>query len=1172
MRYTLLVCAFFGSNRSFEETLLPIMKQITRLLAANRSEIAIRIFRSAHELGIRTIAIYSHEDRYALHRFKADEAYMVGKRGEPIQAYLDIDGIIALAKRQKIDAIHAGYGFLSENPNLAQACEESGIVFIGPRSQTLRELGDKITARGIAQEAGVPVLPGTSSPIRSAAQGKQLAEKFGFPVILKAAHGGGGRGMRVVRQAAEFDTAFEQARRESQTAFGSPDVFVEKFVERARHIEVQLLGDKHGNLVHLYERDCSVQRRHQKMVEIAPAPQLDPQVRQALCDAALAIGRHVRFENAGTVEFLVDADTNDYYFIEVNPRIQVEHTVTEQVTGLDLVKSQILVAQGAKLADPGLWLTSQDAISTHGFAIQCRVTTEDPTNNFMPDYGRISHYRSASGMGIRLDAGTAFSGAVVYPFYDSLLVKVTAWARHFPDAAGRVERCLREFRVLGVKTNIPFLTKVVMHPTFMEGACTTSFIDETPELFHLPLRQDRAGKLLTYVAETIVNGNPLVKDRPKGARRAPAQVPLTDDSRPVPPGMRQRLQQLGPEKFAQWVRQQKPLLITDTTFRDAHQSLLATRLRTYDLLQVADAYARLCPELFSIEMWGGATFDTAMRFLKECPWQRLADLRQRIPNILFQMLLRGSNAVGYTNYPDDVVREFVRESVDAGIDLFRVFDALNWVPNMRVAMEEVLARGAICEAAVCYTGDILNPGRPKYDLKYYVKMAKELEAIGAHILAIKDMAGLCKPYAAERLVRTLREEVGIPIHFHTHDTAGVQAAAILKAADVGLDIADAAMAPMSGGTSQPNLNTVVEALRFSDRDSGLPATHLDTLAEYWRGVREFYTPFESPVLPAGANLYEHEMPGGQYTNLFQQARALGLADRWTEVCRVYADVNRILGDIVKVTPTSKAVGDLALFLIANDMSAQDILTGTRELAFPESAIDLVSGRMGQTPGGFPRKVRERILRGEKPLRGRSGANLPPTDFDQTAETVGRLLDRAPSRREVITYLLYPQVFTEFVQHQRQYIDTSILPTPAFFFGLEPGEEILIDLEPGKTLIIKFLTVGEPHHDGTRTVFFELNGQPREVTVQDRAMEPETARHRKADPGNPSHVGANMPGMVVTVAVQPGDAVAKGQKLVMLEAMKMQTVVAAEVPGRVAEVHVRPGTQVETGDLLMTMEQ
>ena len=1147
------------------------VRKINRLLVANRSEIAIRVFRSTHELGIRTVGIYTHEDRYALHRLKADEAYLIGRSGEPIRSYLDIDAIMALAKQKQIDAIHPGYGFLSENADFARACDEAGILFIGPRVETLEQLGDKLSARRIAQQAGVPVLGGSGKAITGAAQGRRTAEKLGYPVILKAAHGGGGRGMRVVHDQKDFNALFEQARQESINVFNSSDIFVEKFIQRARHIEVQLLGDKHGNLVHLFERDCSVQRRHQKVVEIAPAPCLAPELRNALCQAALAIGREVNYENAGTVEFLVDANTNEFYFIEVNPRIQVEHTVTEQVTGIDIVKSQILIAEGTPLSDPEIGLGSQDDIRTHGFAIQCRVTTEDPSNSFMPDYGRMSHYRSASGMGIRLDAGTAFSGAVVFPFYDSLLVKVTAQARRFEDATLRMERCLQEFRIRGVKTNIPFLIKLVMHPTFVAGQCTTGFIDETPDLFEFPLRRDRATKLLTYLAETIVNGNAIVKDRPKSTRRIPAPVPAIDASAPVPDGSRQKLQTLGPEKFSRWIRRQKPLLLTDTTFRDAHQSLLATRLRTYDLLQIADVYARHCPELFSLEMWGGATFDTSMRFLKECPWQRLTELRERIPNILFQMLLRASNAVGYTNYPDNVVKAFVHEAADAGIDVFRIFDALNWLPNMRVAMDAVLKTGAICEAAICYTGDILDPNYTKYDLKYYVQMAKELERMGAHILAIKDMAGVCKPYAAELLVKTLRQEIGIPIHFHTHDTAGIQAGAILKSAEVGLDIADAAMAPLSGGTSQPNLNTLVEALRFTDRESSLNSQHLDEMSEYWRAVREFYTPFESPVLAAGADLYEHKMPGGQYTNLFQQARSLGLADRWAEVCRVYADVNQLLGDIVKVTPTSKAVGDMALFMVANDLTGQDILDSQRELAFPQSVIDLVSGKMGQTPGGFPKKIRQRILRGEKPLRGRPGASLPPADFDQAATTIQPLLDREPSRRETVSHLLYPQVFEDFTAHQRRFGDTSVLTTPVFLYGLEPGEETAAEIERGKTLIIKFLTVGEPHADGRRTVFFELNGQPREVSVQDHSLEPETPQHVKADPSDDSQIGASMPGMVVGLSVQTGDSVAKGQKLLMLEAMKMQTTIIAERAGKIGQVLVKPGTQVDTGDLLLTID-
>lgn len=1146
------------------------MPKITKLLVANRSEIAIRVFRSAHELGIRTVAIYTHEDRYALHRFKADEAYLVGKPGEPIRAYLDIDNIVALAKERGVDGIHPGYGFMSENPLLAKACKDNGITFVGPTVDALEQLGDKTFARNIAQKIGVPVLGGSSAAITDVAEAQKLAEKLGFPIILKAAKGGGGRGMRVVRTAAEFVPSFESAQRESLTAFGSPDIFIEKFIEHARHIEVQLLGDQHGNLVHLFERDCSVQRRHQKVVEIAPAPVIDPAVRKGLCDAALAIGREVHYECAGTVEFLVDRDTNQYYFIEVNPRIQVEHTVTEEVTGIDIVKSQILVAQGVKLADPEIGLPSQEDVKLNGFAVQCRVTTEDPTNNFMPDYGRVSHYRSAAGMGIRLDAGSAFSGAVVNPFYDSMLVKVTARGRRFIDAVRRIERSLQEFRIRGVKTNIPFLIKLVMHPTFLEGRCTTRFIDQSPELFELPKRQDRATKVLTYIGETIINGNPLVKGT-KPARRTPAPVPYIDPRSPIPAGTRTKLKELGPEKFSQWVKAQKPLLLTDTTFRDAHQSLLATRVRTFDLLQIADVYARHASQLFSLEMWGGATFDTSLRFLKECPWDRLTQMRERVPNILFQMLLRASNAVGYTNYPDNVVELFVQEAAQAGIDVFRVFDALNWVPNMRVAMEEVLKTGAICEPAICYTGDILNPKRTKYNLKYYVQLAKELEKMGAHILAIKDMAGLCKPAAAQLLVKTLKEEIGIPVHFHTHDTAGIQAGSILKAADVDLDIADGAMAPMSGGTSQPNLNTLIEALRFTDRDAGISAEHFDRIAEYWGATRQFYSAFESESLAATGDLYSHEMPGGQYTNLYQQAIALGLADQWPQVCRTYAEVNELFGDIVKVTPTSKAVGDMALFMVANGLTSKDVLDPQRELAFPASVIDLISGRMGLPPGGFPKPVKERILRGGKEFTERPGESLPPADMAAAAAKLQPLLKREPTPREIVTWLLYPKVYEEFLAHQAKYSDTSWLPTYAFFYGQEPDEEITFDIEPGKTLIIKYLTFSDPHPDGKRTVFFELNGQPRDVTVVDHSLETDTQQRVKADSGDPRQVGASMPGMVVSVAVKPGDVVSKGQKILSLEAMKMESTVYAERDGKVGEVMVKPGSQVETGDLLLRFE-
>jgi len=1156
------------------------MPPITKLLVANRSEIAIRVFRSAHELGIKTVAIYAHEDRYALHRFKADEAYQIGVPGEPIKSYLNIPAIIAAAKKAGADAIHPGYGFLSEKPAFAQACKDNGIIFVGPKVEHLEALGDKTAARKIAILAKAPILSGTEDALQDAAEGVLASKKLGYPVILKAAHGGGGRGMRVVESEDQFVASYETARRESLTAFGSPDIFIEKYIRRARHIEVQLLGDQHGNLVHLYERDCSVQRRHQKVVELAPAPNLDPKVRDALCQAAVNIGRQVGYENAGTVEFLVDADTNQYFFIEVNPRIQVEHTVTEEVTGFDIVKSQILVAMGRRLDDPDIGMTSQATIKTNGFAIQCRVTTEDPENNFTPDYGRIAHYRSSGGMGVRLDAGSAFSSAVVTPYYDSLLVKVTARGRRFIDAISKMERCLDEFRIRGVKTNIPFLKNVLTNNTFVTGLCTTRFIDDTPELRTLPKRRDRATKVLSYLGDVIVNKNSLVKGRPAATRIAAAPLPQSlravDSKAPLPTGARQVFLDHGAQGLSKWILDQKQLLITDTTFRDAHQSLLATRVRTFDLLQIAPAYAERLPQLFSLEMWGGATFDTSMRFLKECPWDRLSEMRAACPNILFQMLLRASNAVGYTNYPDNIVREFVKEAAACGNDVFRVFDCLNWLPNMQVAMDAVCDAGGICEAAICYTGDITNPTRTKYDLKYYVNLAKELEKMGAHILAIKDMAGLCKPDAAATLVKALKQAIGIPIHFHTHDTNGIQAASYMRAADVGVDIVDCAMAPLSGGTSQPNLNTLSESLRYQPRDPHLDSQTLDEIAEYWRSVRQFYTAFESAPLAGTADLYNHEMPGGQYTNLFEQARSLGLEDRWAEVCRLYAEVNQMFGDIVKVTPTSKSVGDMALFMVANNLTCDEVLNGTRELSFPEGVIDLISGAMGQPPGGFPLQVQKRILGDRKPFTGRPGAELPPADFEAARKKTLELLDGEPVdevglKRHTLSYLLYGKVYEGYAAHRRRFANTSGLPTPNFFYGMQPGEEITIDIEPGKTLFIKYLNQGQPHPDGTRTVSFELNGQPRDVTITDASAAPEQAARAKADPDDPAEIGATMPGMVVQVPVKSGESVAKGQKLLTLEAMKMETSLYADRDGTVRDVRVKPGDAVETGDLLLTLE-
>jgi len=1146
------------------------MPLFRKLMAANRGEIAIRVFRSAHELGIRTVAIYSHEDRFATHRLKADEAYEVGKPGEPIRSYLNIEAIVGLAKAKEVDAIHPGYGFLSENAEFARACAEAGIAFVGPRPDLLDLLGDKVAARKLAREAGIPVLAGSDRPVLPGSEANALAEAIGYPVIVKAAMGGGGRGMRVVESPEALDAALDQARREAGAAFGVPDVFIEKFVRRAKHIEVQILGDRQGNLVHLYERDCSVQRRHQKIVEIAPAPNLDPVVRNAICEAALELGRHVRYENAGTVEFLVDVDTGAFFFIEVNPRIQVEHTVTEIVTHVDLVMSQILVAAGRPLSDPEIDLPAQDAVQVEGYALQCRVTTEDPENRFTPDYGRITHYRSVGGMGIRTDGGPAITGGIITPFYDSLLVKICASGKRFIDAVRRMERALQEFRVRGVKTNVPFLLNLLAQPDFVDGNCTTRFIDETPELFHFPVRQNRAMRLLTYAAEITVNGFPGVA-RPAGHIAPPEpESPRFDSLAEPPPGSRQRFLAMGPDAFSRWVRDQQALLLTDTTFRDAHQSLLATRVRTRDMLRVAAAYARLCAGVFSIEMWGGATFDTAMRFLKEDPWERLTQLREQIPNILFQMLLRGSNAVGYSSYPDNVVKAFVTEAAAAGIDLFRVFDSLNWVPSMELSLQAVREAGALCEAAICYTGDILDPKRTKYNLHYYVALAKELEKRGANLIGIKDMAGLCKPMAAERLIKTLRDEIGVPIHFHTHDIGGAQAASVLRGAQVGLDVADGAVASMAGLTSQPSLNALVESLRFTPRDTGLDPAALIEISRYWGAVRELYAPFESGPRSPSADLYELEMPGGQYSNLFQQAKALGLAPRWQEVCKAYSQVNILFGDIIKVTPSSKVVGDMALFVVANNLTSEDVLDPARELAFPESVVEFFEGRLGQPPGGFPTALQARVLKGRPALSQRPGANLRPADLDSAREKATALLGRPSGGRDALSYLLYPRVFPDLAAHERIYSDTSILPTSIFFHGPDPGAEHLVEIEPGKTLIVKLLAVGEPHSDGMRTVFFELNGQPREVQVVDRSLASSVRETPMADPDDPNQIASPLPGLIVGVGVSPGDPVRKGQKLVSIEAMKMETTVYAERPGRVADVLAVVGRHVKTGELLLKL--
>ena len=1149
-----------------------------KLLVANRSEIAIRCFRAATELGLRTVAIYSYEDRFSSHRFKADEAYTIGpvRGGEPVRAYLDIDQIVAVAQRCGADAIHPGYGFLSENVGFARACDAAGITFIGPTVDQLETFGDKTAARRLAHALGVPTIPGTEKALGEADNVSAVAGQIGYPLMIKASFGGGGRGIRAVERPEDLAAKVAEARREAAAAFGQPDVFLERYIPRAKHIEVQILGDVHGNLVHLWERDCSVQRRHQKVVEIAPSPRLVRDLRQQICDAAVAIGRNVRYRAAGTVEFLVDVDSGRFYFIEVNPRIQVEHTVTEMVTGIDLVRCQILLADGHALHDEPVRVPRQESIQTSGFALQCRVTTEDPENRFIPDYGRITTYRDPGGFAVRID-GTAYSGAVITPYFDSLLVKLTTWGTTLEEAVRRAERSLREFRIRGVKTNIAFLLNLLRHETFLSGNATTRFLDDTPALFDIDAPRDRATKTLRYLGDVIVNGRPDVKHAQPGRLLSDPVVPVIDapgGQSHQAPGTRQLLQELGPEKFAAWVRAEKRLLITDTTFRDAHQSLLATRVRTYDLLAIADTVSRAVPTLFSLEMWGGATFDASMRFLQEDPWDRLIALRERIPNILFQMLLRASNAVGYTTYPDNVVRAFIRRSAADGIDVFRIFDSLNATANMQVAMETVRTdTTGICEAAICYTGDIFDPARSKYSLKYYVSLAKELVKMGTHILAIKDMAGLCRPYAAYALVKALRDEVDVPIHFHTHDTSGISGASVLRAVDAGADIADAALASMAGMTSQPPLESLVAALEHAERDTGLDRAKLDALSRYWSEVRDLYYPFEEGLRAPGSDVYQHEMPGGQFTNLRQQAKSLGLEQRWEEVCRAYAAANQLCGDIVKVTPSSKVVGDLALFMVTNNLTAEEILTSETPLHFPKSVVEMMQGLLGQPPEGWPKPFQDIVLRSArvKPLAGRPGASMPAADLAGAAETVGSKADRPPREEDVLSYLLYPNVYTEYAEHWRQYGDTAVIPTRNFFYGIPPGDEISVHIEPGKTLIIRFLTTGDARDDGRRTVFFELNGQPREVTVIDRSVAVKVEPRPKADPNNPGHVAAPMPGKVSTIAVRKGQPVKVGQHLFSMEAMKMETAVSSPVEATVVDVLVNVGVTVDAGDLLIVLE-
>jgi pyruvate carboxylase len=1150
---------------------VPFLKNIKKLLVANRGEIAIRIFRAATELNIKTVAIYSNEDKNALHRYKADESYLVGKDLGPAESYLNIERIIDVAKRAGVDAIHPGYGFLSENEQFAQRCDEEGIKFIGPHIEHLDMFGDKVKARTTAINAKLPVIPGTDGPIENFEAAKAFAQEAGFPLMIKATSGGGGKGMRIVREEGELEDAFHRAKSEAEKSFGNSEVYIERYIDNPKHIEVQIIGDEYGNIVHLYERDCSVQRRHQKVVEVAPSVGLSKELRERICDAALQLMNNIRYVNAGTVEFLVSGD--EFFFIEVNPRVQVEHTITEMITGIDIVKTQILVADGANLFDERVSMPQQEEIQTLGYAIQCRITTEDPSNDFMPDSGTIIAYRSSGGFGVRLDAGDGFQGAEISPYYDSLLVKLSTHAVTFKQAEEKMERSLREMRIRGVKTNIPFLINVMRNDQFRSGDYTTKFIEETPELFNIAPTLDRGTKTLEYIGNVTINGFPNVEKRLKPDYESTAIPQVPHSKINTLNGTKQLLDSKGPKAVADWVREQNDVLVTDTTFRDAHQSLLATRVRTKDMMNIASKTAEVFKDSFSLEMWGGATFDVAYNFLKENPWERLERLRKAIPNILFQILLRASNAVGYKNYADNVIEKFVKESANAGVDVFRIFDSLNWVDQMKVANEAVQNAGKISEGAICYTGDILNPERSNvFTLEYYVKLAKELEREGFHILAIKDMAGLLKPKAAYELIGELKSAINLPIHLHTHDTSGNGLLIYKEAIDAGVDIIDTAVASMSGLTSQPSANSLYYGLNGFNRNLRADIEGLEELSHYWSTVRPYYSDFESDIKSPNTEIYHHEMPGGQYSNLGQQAKSLGLGERFHEVKDMYRRVNFLFGDIVKVTPSSKVVGDMALYMVQNDLDEQSVIKEGHKLDFPESVVSYFKGDIGQPVNGFNKELQDVILKGQQPLTERPGEYLDPVNFDEIRQELEAKDYGEVTEQDVISYVLYPKVFDQFMQTKQQYGDLSLLDTPTFFFGMRNGETVEIEIDTGKRLIIKLETISEPDENGYRTIYYVMNGQARRISIKDENIKTNTNLKPKADKSNPSHIGAQMPGSVTEVKVTVGEEVKVNQPLLITEAMKMETTIQAPFNGTIKQVTVVNGDAIATGDLLIEIEK
>ncbi|OWW23415.1 pyruvate carboxylase [Zobellia sp. OII3] len=1149
--------------------------KIEKVLVANRGEIAIRIFRACVEIGVRTVGIYTYEDRYSLHRYKADESYQIGEDNEPLKPYLDIDAIIKVAKENNVDAIHPGYGFLSENAKFAQKCADNGIVFVGPKVSVLKALGDKITAKEVAVANNIPIIQSSDKDLKDVKTAIAEADRIGYPLMLKAASGGGGRGMRVIRTQEELEKGFPEAKRESLNAFGDDTVFLEKFVENPKHIEIQIVADTHGNIVHLYERDCSVQRRYQKVIEFAPSIGLPQETKDSLYRYAIAICKAVDYNNIGTVEFLVD-DDGSIYFIEVNPRIQVEHTVTEMITNIDLVKAQLFIAGGYKLSDTQIKIPNQESVQVTGIALQCRITTEDPSNDFKPDYGVVTTYRSASGFGIRLDAGSIYQGVVISPFFDSMLVKVSARSRTLDGCCRKMRRALAEFRIRGVNTNMAFLDNILKHETFREGKVTVNFIKNEPKLFEFTEPRNRANKLITFLGEVIVNGNPDVKKLEPCRIFSKPTIPSFPKMDGHPRGTKDLLTELGPEQFAQWLKAEKKVHFTDTTMRDAHQSLLATRMRTIDMMKVAEGYAKNHPEIFSMEVWGGATFDVCLRFLHENPWERLALLRKAMPNVLLQMLIRGSNGVGYTAYPDNLIEKFVEESWNTGVDVFRIFDSLNWMKSIAPCIEHVRTRtGGLAEGSICYTGDILNPSKTKYDLKYYVQLAKDIENAGAHILGVKDMAGLLKPNAAFELIQALKSEINIPIHLHTHDTSSVQTATYLKAVEAGVDVVDVALGGLSGLTSQPNFNSVLEMLRFHERENPMNTEKLAEYSNYWETVRNYYYTFESGLKSGTGDVYHHEIPGGQYSNLKGQAIALGLEDKFTEVTKMYAEVNQMFGDIIKVTPSSKVVGDMAQYMISNNLSVADVMEKGEDISFPESVKSFFRGDLGQPVGGFPKKLQKIVLKDEKPYTNRPNAHLEPIDFDKEFKAFRRKFKKGMGRElemtDFLSYKLYPKVFTDAYNNHVKYGNLVNIPTKNFFYGMEVGEEIMVELEGGKNVLISLMLKGEPDEAGNVSIFFKINGQLRNILIKDTSVKVEKQENIKVDPSDPKQIGAPLQGLLSNVLVKTGQEVKRNQPLFVIEAMKMETTVTATEEGVVAKIQLQGGALVNSEDLVLTLK-